>query len=113
LLAAWAAWRGRALLILFATVAGTLLLVDAWFDVTTARRGGVAQSLIFALVIEIPSAMFLFWITWRTVKELADSIFVVPEVNGVPIRKIRLVRRFGRSSVGAPSVSTENTPPRN
>lgn len=111
LLAAWAAWRGRALLVLFATAAGTLLLVDAWFDVTTARRGGVAQSLVFALVIEIPSAMFLFWITWRTVKELADSIFVVPEVNGVPIRKIRLVRRFGRSSVGAPPVSTENTPP--
>ena len=110
LLAAWAAWRGRALLILFATAAGTLLLVDAWFDVTTARHGGFVQSLVFALVIEIPSAVFLFWITWRTVKELADSMFVVREVKGVPIRKIRLVRRFDGSSDNAPPVSSEGTP---
>jgi hypothetical protein len=100
LLAAWAAWRGRALLILFATAAGTLLLVDAWFDVTTARNGGFVQSLIFALAIEIPSAMFLFWVTWRTIKEFADSMFVVSEVKGIPIRKIRLVRRFDKSSKG-------------
>jgi hypothetical protein len=109
LLAAWAAWRGRALLVLFATAAGTLLLVDAWFDVTTARHGAFVQSLVFALALEIPSAAFLFWITWRTVKELADSMFVVPEVNGVPIRKIRLVRRFDKSSDVTPSVSSETT----
>jgi hypothetical protein len=98
LLCAWAAWRGRALLILFASSAGTLLLVDAWFDVTTARNGGIVQSLLLALVVEIPSAIVLFFITWRAVKELADSLFVVSEVKGVPIRKIRLVRRF--ESVG-------------
>ena len=93
LLAAWAAWRGRALLILFATAAGTLLLVDAWFDVTTARNGGFAQSGLFALLIEVPAAVALFLITWRTIKELANSIFVADEVRGVPIRKIRFARR--------------------
>jgi hypothetical protein len=77
--------------------------------VTTARHGGFVQSLVFALALEIPSAAFLFWITWRTVKELADSMFVVPEVNGVPIRKIRLVRRFDKSSDVTPSVSSETT----
>ena len=84
-------------------------MVDAWFDVTTARHGAFVQSLVFALALEIPSAAFLFWITWRTVKELADSMFVVPEVNGVPIRKIRLVRRFDKSSDVTPSVSSETT----
>jgi hypothetical protein len=93
LLAAWAAWRGRALLILFATAAGTLLLVDAWFDVTTARNGGFVQSVLFALLIEVPAAVALFLITWRTIKVLANSIFVADEVRGVPIRKIRFARR--------------------
>lgn len=110
LLAAWAAWRGRALLVLFATAAGTLLLVDAWFDVTTARTGGFVQSLIFALAIEIPSALFLFWVTWRTVKELAESMFVVSEFRGVPIRKIRLVRRFDKSSATEPLVGAPEDP---
>jgi hypothetical protein len=100
LLATWAAWRGRALLILFASAAGTLLLVDAWFDVTTARHGGFMQSLIFALAIEIPSAVALFWITWRTIKQLADSLFVDPAVKGVPIRKIRFARRSETTSEG-------------
>jgi hypothetical protein len=94
LLAAWAAWRGRALLILFASSAGTLLLLDAWFDVTTARNGGFLQSLLFAVILEVPSAIVLFWITWRSIKELSNSIFVVSEVRGVPLRKLRLVRRF-------------------
>jgi hypothetical protein len=94
LLAAWAAWRGRALLILFASSAGTLLLLDAWFDVTTARTGGFMQSLLLALIVEIPSAIVLFLVTWRSIKELSNSMFVVAEVRGVPIRKMRLVRRF-------------------
>lgn len=94
LLAAWAAWRGRALLILFASSAGTLLLLDAWFDVTTARNGGFLQSILLAVIVEVPSAIVLFWITWRSIKELSNSIFVVPEIRGVPVRKMRLVRRF-------------------
>ncbi len=98
LLAAWAAWRGRALLILFATAAGTLLLVDAWFDVTTTRNGGLAQSVLFALLIEIPAAVALFLITWRTIKDLANSMFVADEVRGVPIRKIRFARRGDRAA---------------
>jgi hypothetical protein len=97
LLAAWAAWRGRALLILYATAAGTLLLVDAWFDVTTARNGGFVQSLLFALLIEIPAAVALFWITWRTIRELANSMFVIDEVRGLPIRKIRFARRVEKA----------------
>jgi hypothetical protein len=97
LLSAWAAWRGRALLILFASSAGTLLLLDAWFDVTTARNGGFMESLVLAVFLEVPSAIALFWITWRSVKELSNSMFVTDDVRGMPIRKIRLIRRFERA----------------
>lgn len=83
--AAWAAWRRRALLILFASCAGTLLLVDAWFDVTTARRGDFRQSLIMALLVEIPSALILFWVTRRAVGLLARQAF-----DGSPIRRIKI-----------------------
>jgi hypothetical protein len=70
---AWAAWRRRAVLILFASSAGMLLLVDAWFDVTTARRGDFAQSLLQALILEIPSAVVLFWIAWRSIGAVAQG----------------------------------------
>lgn len=93
LLAAWAAWRGRALLILFASSAGTLLVLDAWFDVTTARHGDFTQSLVLALVVEVPSAIALFWITWRSIRVLADSLLVGSEAEGLPVRKIPLARR--------------------
>jgi hypothetical protein len=98
LLAAWAAWRGRALLILFASSAGTLLLLDAWFDVTTARNGGLEQSLLLALIVEIPSAIALFWITWRSIRKLADTLLVGSEAEGLPVRKIPLLRRGERLS---------------
>ena len=65
LLAAWAAWRRRAILGLFTSSAATMLLVDAWFDVTTARHGDELQSTLAALVIEVPSALALYWVTVR------------------------------------------------
>jgi hypothetical protein len=64
-LTAWAAWRMRAVFIIFASVTGTLFIVDAWFDVTTARRGDLDQSVWLALITEIPIAVALFWSAWR------------------------------------------------
>lgn len=64
--AAWAAWRQRAILVLFATACATLLVVDAWFDVTTARQGGVTQSILLAGIVEIPSALLLLWLAYRS-----------------------------------------------
>ena len=61
---AWAAWRHRAILTVYATLAATLLLVDAWFDLTTARRSDFDTSLI-TLIIELPSAAALLWIARR------------------------------------------------
>jgi len=72
LAAAWAAWRRRAVLIVFAVGSGTLLLVDAWFDVTTARYADLDQSLLL-LIGEVPGALVLFWIAWRVMRLLTSS----------------------------------------
>jgi hypothetical protein len=54
---AWAAWRGRQILIISLLVLATLLLADAWFDVTLdVRTSGFMTSLLSALLVEIPLA---------------------------------------------------------
>jgi hypothetical protein len=70
---AWAAWQRRAILSLFATSAGTLLIIDAWFDITTARRGDVIQSILFAGLLELPWAIVLFWLTRRTIRQISHA----------------------------------------
>ncbi len=80
---AWAAWRQRALLILFTIVGATLFLLDAWFDVTTANHGDVDQSLLLALLLEVPSAIALLWVARRAVIRLflthsADGLSATP-----------------------------------
>jgi hypothetical protein len=60
---AWLAWKGRRQVEIPAAVTGVLLLVDAWFDVTTAAPGSdLIQALIVALVIEIPIAGVCFYV---------------------------------------------------
>jgi len=46
-----------------ATSAGTLLLVDAWFDTTTsANASAMTEALLFALLAELPMSAICFWI---------------------------------------------------
>jgi hypothetical protein len=55
---AWAAWRGRQVLIMCLLVLATLLFADAWFDVTLdVRTSGFLFSLLSAVLIEIPLAV--------------------------------------------------------
>ncbi len=64
---AWAAWRRRAIIVLFATATATLLLADAWFDITTARANDVWLSATLAICAELPGAIFLLWVVHRVV----------------------------------------------
>jgi len=66
----WAAWRRRTILTLFSAVAGTLFLMDAWYDVTTARAGDFRTSLLMALLLEIPGAVALYWVSIRCLHRL-------------------------------------------
>ena len=88
--AAWAAWQRRAVLILFSITSATLLLVDAWFDVTTAGRGSFFESLIFAVVVEVPSAAVLLWIAQRAARALLTTQFTRDHLAEMPLRKIPL-----------------------
>jgi hypothetical protein len=55
---AWAAWRGRQVLIMCLLVLATLLLADAWFDVSLdVASSGFVWSLLSALLVEIPLAI--------------------------------------------------------
>jgi hypothetical protein len=58
-----------------ATVAATLLIVDAWFDITTSTSGKAAiEALILALAVELPAAVFTLYVAHkvgRRVRELA------------------------------------------
>ncbi len=58
---AWLAYRRRQAVAVAALVTGTLLVCDAWFDLTTASHGGdFALSTASALFAELPLAVLLF-----------------------------------------------------
>jgi hypothetical protein len=53
----WFAWRRHRALVVTATATGTLLVVDAWFDVLTAAPGGeLTRALLLAGCCELPVA---------------------------------------------------------
>ena len=59
----WVAWRGHDYVQIPAVMTGTLLVVDAWFDVMTSHgRDQMLTALGSALLIELPLAALCFWI---------------------------------------------------
>jgi hypothetical protein len=59
---AFLAWRGRALAAQFAGCTATMLVVDAWFDVTTSGPSEVGLALALAIGVELPLAVLCGWI---------------------------------------------------
>ena len=49
-----------------ASSAGTLLIVDAWFDVLTSRHHEFLASIAFAVVVELPLAALCWWLSKQT-----------------------------------------------
>ena len=69
---AWLAWRRSPYLVNVATAAATLLMVDAWFDITTAdslRERLIAITL--AALIELPLAAFSLRLARRAQRFIA------------------------------------------
>lgn len=89
LLTAWAAWRRRAILMLFANTAATLLFMDAWFDVTTARYRDIGESLL-SLTIELPSAFFLLWMSRRTARRVTRAWLSDTDLALVPTHRLTI-----------------------
>jgi hypothetical protein len=73
-----------------ATVVATLLVADAWFDITTSASAEAAvQALILALVVELPAAAFSLYVAHRVgrrVRELAHLEHVTGPHPPVPDR---------------------------
>jgi hypothetical protein len=90
---AWAAWRGRQVLIMCLLVLATLLLADAWFDVTLdVRTSGFLFSLLSALLVEIPLAVAaiiaarrLLHLTIGRTRSLAGLTGPVPPLWRIPL----------------------------
>jgi hypothetical protein len=63
---AWAAWFRRQILVATALVAATLLVCDAWLDVTMSfGTPDQTVTVATALLVELPLAGFLFWCAHR------------------------------------------------
>ncbi len=60
-----------------AVATATLLIVDAWFDITTAGgRGATAEAVLLAVVFEIPAAIFSMYVAyWVAHQELRLAHF--------------------------------------
>ena len=65
-LTAHLAFRLDARVVFPATVLATLLVADAWFDITTSATAQAAtQALILALAVELPAAAFSLYVAYR------------------------------------------------
>jgi hypothetical protein len=89
-LTAHLAFRLDARVVFPATVVATLLVADAWFDVTTsATAADATQALILALLVELPAAAFSLYVAHRVgrrVRELAHPGHVTGPHPPVPDR---------------------------
>jgi hypothetical protein len=84
-----------------ATVTGTLLICDAWFDVLTSRgTSAVVQATVEALLVELPLAALCFWIA----RNLAHAVEVARpflQAAGFTIRDHKLIPPKEESPVSA------------
>ena len=75
-----------------ATIAGTALLCDAWFDLVTASPGRDVQwALLFAVFAEVPLAALCFWIAVDSDRALASAARAseaVPPPTASPARRV-------------------------
>lgn len=70
---AWLALKEKPQMELPAIVTATLLIVDAWFDVTTAGKGWPqVEALVLALFVELPTAVLAIYIS-RRVQRLSTA----------------------------------------
>lgn len=72
------ALRRSRFLALPAAAAATLLVVDAWFDVLTSPRHQMLESVLLAVLIELPLACVCGWLSYHTERLTERSIRLTP-----------------------------------
>ena len=74
LVTAWLAWRGDPRVGLLAGCGATMLVVDAWFDVTTSSPADRPLALLLALCAELPLAVLCGWIALHIERVVAARL---------------------------------------
>lgn len=83
---AYMAFRIDARVQLAAAAAGTLLIVDAWFDITTSHgRAAVAEAIVLAVVAEIPIAIFCIFVARRVSQHVFELAHLDRIRSGRPL----------------------------
>jgi len=76
---AWAAYRRSTWVTALASSLGTLLIVDAWFDIVLESHSDQRRyAVLLALVAELPAAVVCFWIARRTERFLSWAVEAAP-----------------------------------
>jgi len=74
-LTAVAAWRRSPWVGALAATSGTMLIVDAWFDIVLeSHRDAIRTAVMEAVFAEVPVAIFCYWIAYRTSRYLAEAV---------------------------------------
>ena len=74
-LTALAAWRRSPWVAALAATTGTLLLVDAWFDIVLeSHTRDIRAAVMRAVLAELPVAALCYWIAFRTSRFLARAV---------------------------------------
>jgi hypothetical protein len=72
---AWLAWRRSPYLVIVASMTATLLIVDAWFDITTAGSERERYlAIATAVLIELPLAAFSMRLARRAQQMIAGAL---------------------------------------
>jgi hypothetical protein len=87
-------WRRRVLVVLTSFATGVVLLCDAWFDLMTASPGELWQSVVAAVVLEIPLAAILMSGAFRAIR--TGSALLWFSEPGAHSWEIRFPRRQAR-----------------
>jgi hypothetical protein len=79
----WAAWRQRQVLIFLMIMTGTLLVADAWFDLTLSYGSrDFTMSVVSAALAEFPLAFILFAGARRLVRVSVQTVMRLAGIDG-------------------------------
>jgi hypothetical protein len=82
---AFAAYKRSPWVGALAAATGTMLVIDAWFDIVLESHADeLRQSILLAILAELPSAAFCFWIAIRTERFLAMVVDAIDESHLAP-----------------------------
>ncbi len=80
---AWAAWHQRQVVIFLMIITGTLLLCDAWFDLTlNYGSSDFTASIASAVLAEIPLAFLMFAAARQLVRVSVQTLMQLSGVSG-------------------------------